>query len=59
MVIVFGFDDGDRDIRFQVKDEIRAFPFTPDALIPFYKNTAVGEKDLFSDLLFNIPPSFD
>lgn len=55
MAVIFSFDDGNGDVGLVVEDEVGALAFAAGGLVPFDKNAAVGEKDLFPHLTGNVP----
>src|SRR3990172_11532941 len=55
MIVVLCFNNSDRNIRLKVENKISTLSFAPGGFVAFYKNSTVSKKDLFPDLLLNIP----
>jgi hypothetical protein len=55
MVVVFGLDQGDRDVVFVVEDIISALGFAARDELTSNYYAALGEADFFSDLRELIP----
>ena len=56
VVVVFGFDDCQRDILFPRQQEIRKLAFASFDSLAAHKYLTCGEVVLFTDLMLNVPP---
>lgn len=55
MLVILGLDDGDRDIRFVVKDVVGPLALATGGEIALHIDTAIGEADFLADLLLHVP----
>ena len=55
MIIIFGLNNGNRDIRFKIKNKISALAFTTRCLMTLYKDTAISERRLPRGFVFPHP----
>ena len=55
MIVVLCLNNSYGNIRLKVENKISTLSFATGGLVAFDKNSTVSEKDLFSDLLCDIP----
>ena len=56
MVIIFGLDNGDRDVGLVLEDAISPFRFAPTYKLASNDDAALREADFLADLGHFIPP---
>jgi len=45
MVVIFSLNNGNRDIRFKIKNKISALAFATRSLMTLYKDTPISRSD--------------
>jgi hypothetical protein len=57
MLVVFGLNHGQGQVELVVQNEIGAASFATRVQLAAHHDAALGEAELFADLLLDVPPS--